>query len=330
MIALYTVLRRGGVNSSLQKMHPLDAEGNKNMGWERGEQGKRAVHKQGLQRAWASINQLRKEREEFAYPPASVRAGARGGGYWIFSQESQHRWEREWGGFPERKGEAVSWMEWIEQGWRKRKKVSKVGVSEENEEWKVFLKKESVMQWSRIQMNKYVMSCHAHKDFLFNTKVVPIDGMLNKGSAFQVALCFGKSQCKFPNSNCVLICIHIHYTLFSNGSLSLKVVSVTTQKTYLWLMFCVLPTQHSGEIPWITLWHQQHFPVSISVCSCRVSRMCKCFDSRWIHWERWYVAKDIEIRKPLSFVFKCTKLVYILQSKHVKEITDLETLENIE
>lgn len=141
MIALYTVLRRGGVNSSLQKMHPLDAEGNKNMGWERGEQGERAVHKQGLQRAWASINQLRKEREEFAYPPASVRAGARGGGYWIFSQESQHRWEREWGGFPERKGEAVSWMEWIEQGWRKRKKVSKVGVSEENEEWKVFLKK---------------------------------------------------------------------------------------------------------------------------------------------------------------------------------------------
>lgn len=71
--------------------------------------------------------------------------------------------------------------------------MSKVGVSEENEEWKVFLKKESVMQWSRIQMNKYVMSCHAHKDFLFNTKVVPIDDMLNKGSAFQVALCFGKS-----------------------------------------------------------------------------------------------------------------------------------------
>lgn len=62
--------------------------------------------------------------------------------------------------------------------------MSKVGVSEENEEWKVFLKKESVMQWSRIQINKYVMSCHAHKDFFFNTKVVPIDDMLNKGSAF--------------------------------------------------------------------------------------------------------------------------------------------------
>lgn len=41
------------------------------------------------------------------------------------------------------------------------------------------------MQWSRIQINKYVMSCHAHKDFFFfNTKVVPIDDMLNKGSAF--------------------------------------------------------------------------------------------------------------------------------------------------
>lgn len=42
---------------------------------------KRAAHKQGLQRALASINQLRKEREEFAYPPASVRAkdGGEGG-----------------------------------------------------------------------------------------------------------------------------------------------------------------------------------------------------------------------------------------------------------
>lgn len=51
---------------------------------------KRAAHKQGLQRALASINQLRKEREEFAYPPASVgaREGERGGGNWICSQKS--------------------------------------------------------------------------------------------------------------------------------------------------------------------------------------------------------------------------------------------------
>ena len=58
-----------------------DADGNKNSGCESEEQKrKRAAHKQGLQRALASINQLRKEREEFAYPPASVRAREGNGG----------------------------------------------------------------------------------------------------------------------------------------------------------------------------------------------------------------------------------------------------------
>lgn len=55
-------------------MHPLDAEGTRTQVVRGKSERKRAVHKQGLQRALASINQLRKEREEFAYPPASVRA----------------------------------------------------------------------------------------------------------------------------------------------------------------------------------------------------------------------------------------------------------------
>lgn len=40
---------------------------NKNAGCER-EEREKAADKQGLQRVLASINQLRKEREEFAYP----------------------------------------------------------------------------------------------------------------------------------------------------------------------------------------------------------------------------------------------------------------------
>lgn len=41
---------------------------NKNAGCEGGRERERAADKQGLQRVLASINQLRKEREEFAYP----------------------------------------------------------------------------------------------------------------------------------------------------------------------------------------------------------------------------------------------------------------------
>lgn len=71
--------------------------------WE-GEQ--RALHNQGLQRIWASINQLRKESEEFAYPPASVRGregrwgnwdqDGEGGGLWICSQELSQGREMRW------------------------------------------------------------------------------------------------------------------------------------------------------------------------------------------------------------------------------------------
>lgn len=70
------------MNGSLQWKHPLDAERIRTQVVREESERKRAAHKQGLQRALASINQLRKEREEFAYPPASVRArrGARGGG----------------------------------------------------------------------------------------------------------------------------------------------------------------------------------------------------------------------------------------------------------
>lgn len=50
--------------------------------WRGKSKRKRAAHKQGLQRALASINQLRKEREEFAYPPSSVRARERGEWRW--------------------------------------------------------------------------------------------------------------------------------------------------------------------------------------------------------------------------------------------------------
>lgn len=128
-------------------MHPLDAEGTRTQVVRGESKRKRAAHKQGLQRALASINQLRKEREEFAFPPASVRAreGERGGGNWICSQESWHGWEREWeGDFQRKKGEAVSWMAWIEQGWRKRKQVGEGVVGEEREVWKVFLKQS---QW---------------------------------------------------------------------------------------------------------------------------------------------------------------------------------------
>lgn len=56
---------------SAARTHPLDADGTRMQvvreGGEGGE-GERVAHKQGLQRVLASINQLRKEREEFAYP----------------------------------------------------------------------------------------------------------------------------------------------------------------------------------------------------------------------------------------------------------------------
>lgn len=68
------------MNGSLQWMHPLDAERTRTQVVRGESERKRAAHKQGLQRALASINQLRKEREEFAYPPASVRARRRAGG----------------------------------------------------------------------------------------------------------------------------------------------------------------------------------------------------------------------------------------------------------
>ena len=73
-------------------MHPLDAEGGTRTQVVRGEsERKRAAHKQGLQRALASINQLREEREEFAYPPGqceSERERRGREGDWICSQES--------------------------------------------------------------------------------------------------------------------------------------------------------------------------------------------------------------------------------------------------
>lgn len=75
--------------------------------------GKRAAHKQGLQRALASINQLRKEREEFAYPPASVRAregerGEGGGTGSVARSPATDGKESERGISKEKKREAVS------------------------------------------------------------------------------------------------------------------------------------------------------------------------------------------------------------------------------
>ena len=87
--------------------------GNKNAGCERRERERerereRAAHKQGLQRALASINQLRKEREEFAYPPASVRARGGGGTGSVARSLDTDGKGSERGDFQRKKGEAVS------------------------------------------------------------------------------------------------------------------------------------------------------------------------------------------------------------------------------
>lgn len=118
-----------------QEMHPLDADRTKMQVVcvyvcvrQRGrvrerlrerEREEEKAHKQGLQSILASINQLRKERVEFAYPPPVWEAGREE----LDPQPGVLTWmgKGERGIFQRKEREAVSWMDWIEQGWGKRK-----------------------------------------------------------------------------------------------------------------------------------------------------------------------------------------------------------------
>lgn len=109
--------------------------------WERGE-GEGAAHKQGLQRVLASINQLRKEREEFAYPPPvwEREREKRGGWNWIGSQESWHGWEREWEGEFPKKRKRSSFLNGLNRARTKEEEtVGEDVASEDKEAWKVLL-----------------------------------------------------------------------------------------------------------------------------------------------------------------------------------------------
>lgn len=105
--------------------------------WEGRAREKRAAHKQGLQRALASINQLGKEKERNLHipPPVWERGREKGeGGDWISSQEPWHGWEREWEGDFQRRKRRSSFLNGLNRARMKEEEnVGEGSVREEKE-----------------------------------------------------------------------------------------------------------------------------------------------------------------------------------------------------